>query len=66
MKIERLIERPAWCSGGGEQPETADRQAGTHAVMLGRGLIDLLHGHCCCKSLTHLRQMDGECVRGYD
>lgn len=29
--------------------------------MLGRGLIDLFHDHCCCKSLTHLRQMDGEC-----
>ena len=48
------------------QKRQTGRQAGTHAVMLGRGLIDLLHGHCCCKSLTHLRQMDGECVRGYD
>lgn len=41
------------------------RHAGTHAVKLGRGLIDLLRSHCCCKSRTHLRQMDGEWVRGY-
>lgn len=26
-KIERLIERPAWWGGGGEQPEQADTQA---------------------------------------
>lgn len=47
-------------AGAGRQ---AGGHAGTHAVMLERGLIDLLHGHCCCKNLTHLRQMDGECVR---
>lgn len=41
------------------------RHAGTHAVKLGKGLIDLLRSHCCCKSRTHLRQMDGEWVRGY-